>query len=101
MSYRRSYRKRGPAAYRKPKPYQKIEYPSRGATYFSEEYGVYEYGTYEGYSVLAGQQKRTFKDSFATLEEAQAAYPDATYDGDGATHRVAPNLSHLPDDEDY
>ena len=43
---------------------KQIEYPSRGETYYRDEYGVYEYGVYPSYSVLAGQQKRVFLDSF-------------------------------------
>jgi hypothetical protein len=61
-----------------------IEYPSSGATYYREEYGVYRYGTYERSSVLAGQQKRSFVDSFETLAEAQENYPQARWDGGGS-----------------
>lgn len=61
-----------------------IEYPSAGATYSRDEYGVYEYDTYPETSVLAGQERRRFLDSFPTLAEARAAYPDAEYtDGSG------------------
>lgn len=55
----------------------RIEYPSRGATYSHAAYGVYEYGTYPNSSVLAGQVRRVFLDSFDTLEAAIAAYPGA------------------------
>ena len=55
----------------------RIEYPSAGATYCNEVYGVYKYGTYGRGSVLAGQQSRQFLDTFATLEEAMAKYPGA------------------------
>jgi len=77
----------------------RIEYPSRGATYCDEEFGVYEYGRYGRGSVLAGQQKRTFLDSFPTLEEARAAYPKAEL-SEGCGYQ-APSLDHLPDDTDY
>lgn len=56
-----------------------IEYPSAGATYSHDEYGVYRYDTYPENSVLAGQERRTFIDSFPTLAEAQATYPDAEW----------------------
>lgn len=77
----------------------RIEYPSQGATYCHERYGVYEYGTYQRSSVLAGQTRRSFLGSYATLGEARIAYPSATYTpGSGY---AAPDLSHLPDDADY
>ena len=41
------------------------------------EWSVYGHGTYEEWSVLAGQERRAFLDGFATIEEAKEAYPDA------------------------
>jgi hypothetical protein len=76
----------------------RIEYPSRGTTYCKNEYGVYQYGKYPRSSVLAGQTRRVFLDSFDTLEEAKAAFPEASLAGCGFQ---APNLSHLPADGDY
>ena len=76
----------------------RIEYPSRGTTYAKDEYGVYEYGKYPRSSVLAGQTRRVFLDSFSTLEEARAEYPEASLCGCG---HQAPSLSHLPDNGDY
>ena len=76
----------------------RIEFPSRGETYATPEYGVYEYGEYGRGSVLEGQQSRRFLDSFVTLEEAKAAYPGADVCGCGYQ---APFLEHLPDDADY
>ncbi len=76
-----------------------IEYPSAGATYSRPEYGVYGYGTYPSSSVLAGQEKRVFLDSFETLEEAQAAHPEAEWQKLGSQYRE-PDLSHLPDGPD-
>ena len=104
MSYyqRNHYGRRGNYRSRTTRPAKtdiRIEYPSSGATYNSEEYGVYEYGRYGRGSVLAGQQKRMFLDSFATLEEAKAAYPNAEYHE--ASGYQAPYLNHLPDDGDY
>jgi len=75
-----------------------IEYPCAGATYNHPEYGVYKYGVYPRSSVLAGQTRRVFLDSFATLEEAQAEYPDAVVASCGYQE---PYLNHLPDDGDY
>lgn len=40
-------------------------------------YSVYGHGEYEESSVLAGQYRRAFLDSFDTLEEAVKAYPQA------------------------
>jgi len=42
---------------------------------------VYSWGVYERSSVLAGQTKKQFIDNFDELEEAQEAYPEASYDG--------------------
>lgn len=67
-----------------------IEYPSAGATYSRDEYGVYKYDEYPESSVLAGQERRTFLDSFSTLAEAKAAYPDATESANGYREIVIP-----------
>lgn len=80
-----------------PVPRKSIEYPSRGTTYCRPEYGVYEYSAYPRHSVLAGQQRRVFVDSFPTLEAAQAAHPDAKK---SSSQFQPPNLSHLPDGPD-
>jgi hypothetical protein len=74
-----------------------IEYPSSGATYNRPEYGVYEYGVYPRSSVLSGQTRRVFLDSFQTLAEAQAAYPGAALCGCGYQ---TPSLGHL-DGKEY
>lgn len=55
----------------------RIELPSVGRTYARNEYTAYEYGVYPRSSVLAGQTRRVFLDSFDTLEAARAAYPGA------------------------
>ena len=75
-----------------------IEYPSRGATYHNDAYGVYEYSTYPRSSVLADQSRRVFLDCFDTLEEAQKEYPDAQVT---SSCYQPPYLNHLPDDGDY
>jgi hypothetical protein len=66
-----------------PDSYIQIEYPCVGETYSEPEYGVYGYGTYPNSSVLAGQERRSFLNSFPTLEAAQAAYPSAQWAGEG------------------
>ena len=78
----------------------RIEYPSRGTTYATEEYGVYKYDRYPRHSVLAGQTRRLFLDSFLTLEEAQKAYPDAEVMDHGTTGYIPISqiVAHLPDD---
>ena len=76
-----------------------IEYPSRGETYnHPDEYGVYEYSIYPADSVLAGQTRRVWLDSYTTLEEAQEQYPDAEVT---TSCYQPPYLGHLPDDSDY
>jgi len=78
-------------------PERVIEYPSAGATYSHPAYGVYSYGEYPRSSVLAGRVRRVFLDSFPTLAEAQAAYPDATV---GAGCGFAPDaMLDLPDED--
>jgi hypothetical protein len=61
----------------------RIEFPSTGATYHHEEFGVYEYSVYPRGSVLEGEESRRFLASFTTLEEAQKAYPKADVSGCG------------------
>jgi hypothetical protein len=56
----------------------RIEYPSEGATYSRQAFGVYRYDTYERGSVLEGQERRTFLGQYTTLEQAQADHPEAT-----------------------
>jgi hypothetical protein len=72
-----------------------IEYPSSGATYSEDRYGVYRYDVYPESSVLAGQERRSFLDSFKTLDEAKAAYPDAEFSAPGYREIVIP---HTPPD---
>lgn len=49
-------------------------------------YAVYGHGIYEDWSVLAGEDKRVFLDSFPTLSEARDAFPGAVEVG-GSTKR--------------
>lgn len=79
---------------KKPRVY--IEFPSRGETYRDEVYGVYAYDTYPRDSVLAGEERRTFLDSFETIEEARKAYPGAKETGCQFVRR---NFNHLPGED--
>lgn len=45
------------------------------------EYAVHAYGTYPETSPLAGQERNTWLEDFATLTEAQEAYPRAEWRG--------------------
>jgi hypothetical protein len=61
-----------------------------------EWWSVYEFGTYERSSVLAGQTRKRFVTRFDTEAEAQAAYPSAS-----VGYRSAHNTyNHLPDEPD-
>jgi len=74
-----------------------IEFPSRGATYCDQQYGVYAYDTYPPSSVLAGMERRTFVTRFETLLDAQTTYPHATVvQGSRFTEL---NLDFLPGDD--
>jgi hypothetical protein len=59
---------------------------------------VYGWGTYSSGSVLAGQPKKQFLDSFDTEDEARAAYPDARPGSKWTDPQVS--LAHLPGEND-
>lgn len=61
-------------------------------------FSVYEWGVYERSSVLAGQQRKSFRADFETVAEAVAAYPNA----DVAIWRIdaGNTTNHLPDGPD-
>ncbi len=42
-----------------------------------EPYSVYSWGVHEAHSVLAGQPRKVWEDSFDTVEQAKAAFPTA------------------------
>lgn len=71
--------------------YRWIEPTSNG------EVDVYEYGKYERSSVLAGQERKAFVASFATVAEALTAYPKADVMGYRLSFPVS--TMHLPDSE--
>ena len=56
---------------------------------------VVEIGVYPDDSVLAGQDRKSFRDSFSTLAEAQEAYPKVTT----GYREVNTSTAHLPDRE--
>ena len=60
-------------------------------------FSVYEFWEYPESSVLAGQTCKRFVDNFDTIEEAQAAYPDA----DVGFRDPCNHFDHLPDEPDY
>ena len=62
------------------------------------EFTVYEWGTYDRSSVLAGQQKKSYRDTFQTVALALEAYPKA----DVMEWTVSANntFDHLPDEDD-
>lgn len=58
-------------------------------------FDIFEYGEYESSSVLAGQTRKSFLDTFETLEAAKKAYPKAEV---GGGFDVNLNLGYLPDE---
>lgn len=60
---------------------------------------VLGWGTYPRSSVLAGQPMKVFLDTFDTVEQAQAAYPQATLFSSRWTDPQV-SLSHLPGEND-
>lgn len=77
----------------------RIEFPSRGATYYNEYYGVYKYDVWPSSSVLAGQERRTFIKDFNSIEEAKAEFPDAEVIGHSCYQHVS-MFSVAPSDFD-
>jgi len=80
--------------------------PGRGATYSNGDLTLYAHGRYPRGSVLAGQHRRQWIDSFPSAELAREFVGLAKTKRiriemlEGSTYQ-APNLSHLPDDTDY
>jgi hypothetical protein len=75
--------------------YKTIEQASRGATYQNGEntFTVYQISTYPRSSVLAGQQRRRWLDTYESEKAAREAHPTATL-VIGTTYRE-PSLNHL------
>lgn len=72
----------------------RIEYPCKGETYCNPKYGVYEYDVYPASSVLAGQTRRKFINSFRSLDELRKEYPQGKIHSPGFQR---PYLGHLSD----
>ncbi len=80
----------------------------RGETYHTGKPTLYGHGTYGRNSVLRGQPRRVFIESWESVEEAKTElkasklrYTDLTGTG-GTTHvSVSGMVAHLPDDSDY
>jgi hypothetical protein len=64
-----------------------------------DEVNIYGWGTYEPHSVLAGQPKKVFIDTFDTLDDALRAFPDAQGGGKFTDPQVS--LNHLPGEDDF
>lgn len=62
----------------------RIEFPAQGETYCYQEFGVYRYSEYPPGSVNEGLKRRQFLDRFETLDEAQEAFPQAVWEGEGS-----------------
>jgi hypothetical protein len=62
------------------------------------EIDVLGWGEYPESSVLAGQPMKVWLDSFATEEQARAAYPQVSGYSSNWTN-PQPSLSHLPDED--
>jgi hypothetical protein len=61
------------------------------------EYVVYEWGQYEEWSVLAGQERKRYIEAFDTIEKAKLSWPEAE---EVQGNRRAENFtSHLPGEE--
>ncbi len=84
-------------------PDVRIEYPSQGQTYSRDCHGVYSYDTFPRSSVLAGQQRRSFRFS-GTLEECQdycrKQYGSCPETVSGCGY-VPAYVSHLPTGQDW
>ena len=60
-------------------------------------YNIYGWGVYERGSILAGQQRKSFMNSYHTVDDALKDYPDANVsEGIVPTHNT---FDHLPDYE--
>ena len=71
-----------------------VEYPSRHITFTVQEFGVFEYGEYPRSSVLAGEERRSFKGGYSTLAEALRAHPTAIVT-DSAADAVVEQRQHV------
>ena len=77
----------------------------QGCTYGSSDQALYAHGVYPRSSVLAGQPRRVFIDSWGSMEEAthdlrEIGILSKVAILDGSTY-CEPSLSHLDDGPDY
>jgi hypothetical protein len=63
-----------------------------------KDYVVYGWGKYGEGSVLAGQARKCYIESYDTEEEAKAAYPGAGFSSKWTEPQV--NVNHLPGEDD-
>ncbi len=63
-----------------------------------EAASVFGWSTYERSSVLAGQPRKVYIESFDTLAEAEAAYPGAGISSRWTEPQIS--VSHLPGEDD-
>lgn len=70
--------------------------PGRDEYTGQPEWYVYGHGEYDDSSVLAGQYRRCFLDTFQTVEEALVAYPSAEVLGHSTRVSVPPMPSCPP-----
>lgn len=75
--------------------------PMHGSTYsYPDRVAAYAYDEYPASSVLAGQSRRSFLESFDTLEDARKQYPGADVDP-RLLEPAAPRTPADVDDGDY
>jgi hypothetical protein len=76
-------------------PKKEFDYFTISHAKHGEGFDVHGWGTYARSSVLAGQPRKAWIESYETLEAAQAAYPGASMSSKWIEPQVS--LSHLPD----
>jgi len=75
---------------------------TKGETYQSNDWTVYEHATYPPSSVLAGQHCRVLiRTGYATPEAALADYPDAVMLEGTTWTPIDSIVAHLPGDDDF
>ena len=65
---------------------------------YGMKYGVYGWGKYGKGSVLAGQPRKCYIESYETIEAAQKKYPGAKMSSKWTEPQV--NVNHLPGEDD-
>ena len=62
------------------------------------KYAVYGWGEYPDYSVMAGQPRKCFIESYETIEAARKEYPEAKMSSKWTEPEVT--FDHLPGEDD-